>query len=84
MRSQIAVVLPPLVSGAFVERLSGRLGIPHNRLVHPRPGSGDFSTSSLAVGLDAIRKQRGPRPDEVGILIGVGSGIQAGCATYYF
>lgn len=83
-RPQIAAVLPPLVSAAFVEQLSERLGLPRERLVQPRPAARDAYTSSLAIGLDLLRQRGGARAGDLAVLIGVGSGIQVGCATYRF
>lgn len=83
-RSQIAAVLPPLISTEFVERLSSVLGICRERVVSLPAGSRDLYTSSPAFAFDALRKRGQPRPGDVGVIVGVGSGIQACGATYYF
>jgi 3-oxoacyl-[acyl-carrier-protein] synthase III len=83
-RSQVAVVMPPLISAEFVNQLADVLGIPGEGLVRPPSGSRDLYTSSLAFGLDAVSRRGALCTGDVGIVIGVGSGMQVGCATYYF
>ncbi|MGE5190910.1 MAG: 3-oxoacyl-[acyl-carrier-protein] synthase III C-terminal domain-containing protein [Deltaproteobacteria bacterium] len=83
-RSEIAVVLPPLISAGFVSRLAAALKMPQARVVSPPAGCRDLYTSSLASGLTMLREQNRVRPGEVGLIVGVGSGIQVGCATYHF
>jgi 3-oxoacyl-[acyl-carrier-protein] synthase III len=83
-RSNIAVVLPPLTSVAFVSRLARNLDMPPDRMVFPPAGARDLYTSSLAVALHTVREEHRVRPGDIGLLIGVGSGIQVGCATYRF
>lgn len=83
-RRDVSLILPPLVSPAFVSRLAEALGFSPDRMVGPPPGAGDFYTSSLAVGLQGVRTGRRAQPGDVGLVIGIGSGIQVGCATYYF
>jgi len=83
-RAQIACVLPPLISASFVSRLGEALRIPNERMVYPPPGVGDLYTSSLGFALHLVREQGCARPGDVGVIVGVGSGIQVGCATYRF
>jgi 3-oxoacyl-[acyl-carrier-protein] synthase III len=83
-RRDISVVLPPLPSRTFVSRLADRLGLPPDRMVHPPAGAKDLHTSSLAFALHEIGRQHPTRSGDVGLIIAVGSGIQVGCATYYF
>ncbi len=44
----------------------------------------DLFTSSLPYSLEHIREQHLVKPGDIGLIITVGSGIQVGCATYYF
>jgi 3-oxoacyl-[acyl-carrier-protein] synthase III len=83
-RRELSVVLPPFPSDAFVSRLADVLGLPHDRMVRPPTGAKDLYTSSLAVALHAVRQHRRARRGDIGLIIGIGSGIQVGCATYYF
>jgi 3-oxoacyl-[acyl-carrier-protein] synthase III len=83
-RSELAVVFPPLMSAAFVSQLARILDMPSDRMVFPPAGARDLYTSSLAVALHTAREERRVRPGHIGLLIGVGSGIQVGCATYRF
>ncbi len=83
-RRDLSVVLPPFPSDAFVSRLAGILGLPQDRMVHPPAGAKDLYTSSLAVALHSVRQHHRTRPGDIGLIIGIGSGIQVGCATYHF
>jgi 3-oxoacyl-[acyl-carrier-protein] synthase III len=83
-RANIAVVLPPLTSTAFVSRLADVLRLPAARMVYPPAGARDLYTSSLAVALQVLGARRGLQSGDVGLILGVGSGIQVGCATYHF
>ena len=84
MTSTLLTGLPPLVSPAFVSRLAEALGFPPDRMVSPPAGAGDLYTSSLTVALYDVQTRHRTRPGDVGLVIGIGSGIQVGCATYYF
>ena len=83
-RQKLAVALPPFPSSTFVLRLADALEIPHDRMVRPPAGAKDLYTSSLAFAIDDVRRRHRVRPGDVGLIIGIGSGIQVGCATYYF
>jgi 3-oxoacyl-[acyl-carrier-protein] synthase III len=83
-RSQVAALLPPLVSTPFVSRLAEALGVPLERVVQPPKACGDLYTSSLACALKSARESGRVRPGDLGLIVGVGSGIQVGCAIYYF
>jgi amino acid adenylation domain-containing protein len=81
--AQIKVVLPPQISTAFISRLSDTLSIDRSRLVDVQ-AQHDLFTSSLAYTLQHVRKHNLVQPGDIGLIISVGSGIQVGCATYYF
>jgi 3-oxoacyl-[acyl-carrier-protein] synthase III len=83
-RRDLAVVLPPFPSDAFVRRLAARLGLPSDRMARPPAGAKDLYTSSLAYGLEQVRRNRRARRGDIGLIIGAGSGIQVGCAIYHF
>jgi len=82
--SDIAVVLPPLISPAFVSRMADVLDMPRDRMIHPQAGWKDMYTSSLASAWKLQCEAHRGRPGQIGLIVGVGSGIQVGCATYHF
>ncbi len=82
--AEIPVILPPLVSPAFVARLADVLEIPRQRMVCPTSDWKNLYTSSLAYAWQMLSQESHPRPGEIGLIVGVGSGIQVGCATYRF
>jgi 3-oxoacyl-[acyl-carrier-protein] synthase III len=83
-RRDVSIILPPFPADEFVSRLADGLGLPQDRMVRPPVGAKDLYTSSLAFALHEVRTKHRTRPGDVGLIIGVGSGIQVGCATYYF
>jgi 3-oxoacyl-[acyl-carrier-protein] synthase III len=83
-RSDVAVVLPPLISVGFVSRLGETLRVPQERMIHPPRDAADLHTSSLAFAVKRLRETKRVRPGEIGLIIGVAPGIQVGCATYRF
>ncbi|HLG79056.1 MAG TPA: 3-oxoacyl-[acyl-carrier-protein] synthase III C-terminal domain-containing protein, partial [Ktedonobacteraceae bacterium] len=80
---QIKVILPSQVSPSFLATLSKRLEVPSEHIVNVH-AEHDLSTSSLAYTLHAVREQGRVQAGDVGLIINVGSGMQVGCATYYF
>jgi len=83
-RSMIKTVLPPQVSTEFLSELTSTIGVPRDRIVDVAAGRTDYFTSSIAFGLQYARTHGLAEPGDIGLIISVGSGIQAGCATYYF
>jgi 3-oxoacyl-[acyl-carrier-protein] synthase III len=83
-RSRIAVLLPPLVSRPFVSRLAETLRVSSDRVVQPPNASRDLYTSSLAFAFKSARESGRVQPGDLGLIVGVGSGIQVGCAIYHF
>jgi len=80
---RLRAVFPPQISPAFTAALAARLGIPIDRFVQV-PGEGDLFTSSLPHALRQARDVGRMAAGDVGLLIAVGSGVQAGCALYHF
>lgn len=80
----IAVVLPPQISDAFVDRLAEALSAPPARCVKVAKRANDFYTSSLPYCFDHLRRHELARPGDIGLIIAVGTGIQVGCALYHF
>ncbi|MBV9706504.1 MAG: non-ribosomal peptide synthetase, partial [Chloroflexi bacterium] len=81
--TQIKIVLPPQISSGFIARLGNTLNFPIDTLVDMHREN-DLFTSSLPYALQYIREQRLVQSGDVGLLISVATGIQVGCATYYF
>ncbi len=81
--SQIKVVLPPQISTAFIDSLSEAMQVSREKFVDVQ-SQHDLFTSSLPYALQYARDHQLVQPGDVALLISVGSGIQVGCATYYF
>ncbi len=82
--SQINVILPPQISTQFIARLSDAMNISRDKFVDIAHAGNDLYTSSLPNTLQHVREQHLVKPGDVGLIITAGSGIQVGCATYYF
>ena len=80
--AQIKVILPPQISAQFITSLSARMNISRDKFVDV--ARKDLFTSSLPYAMEHIREQHLVKPGDIGLIITVGSGIQVGCATYYF
>jgi 3-oxoacyl-[acyl-carrier-protein] synthase III len=81
---QIALVLPPQFSSAFNARLAAAIGIPLPKVVDLGQQGLDLFTSAVPFALEHIQRERIAQPGEIGLVVQVGSGLQVGCATYYF
>jgi amino acid adenylation domain-containing protein len=82
--AQVSVILPPQISAQFIARLSEALNISRDKFVDIAHPGNDLYTSSLPYTLQHVREQKLVQPGDVGLIITAGSGIQVGCATYYF
>ncbi len=80
---QITVILPPQISSDFITELSSKLEIARDRLVDAHTQN-DLFTSSLPYALEHAQTQHMVKSGDIGLIINVGSGIQVGCASYYF
>jgi len=81
--SQIKVILPPQISPEFITALSNTMNVSRDRFMDLAQ-DGDLFTSSLAYTLQYAREQHLVKPGDIGLIINIGTGIQVGCATYYF
>lgn len=81
--SQIKLILPPQISSDFITELALHLEVSRDKFVEVQ-SENDLFTSSLAYTLQYVREHQLARTGDVGLIIGVGSGIQVGCAIYYF
>jgi 3-oxoacyl-[acyl-carrier-protein] synthase III len=81
--SEIAAVFPPYLCSADRTELAARLRIPSSRFVDVATDA-DLFSSSLPYGLQYAWRHKLVRPGDIGLIVGVGSGVQVGCATYRF
>jgi 3-oxoacyl-[acyl-carrier-protein] synthase III len=81
--SQVKIILPPQISSSFIDGLSKLMEVKRDKFVDVN-ASRDLFSSSLPYALHAVRSQGMTNAGDIGLLISVGSGIQVGCATYYF
>ena len=44
----------------------------------------DLFTSSIAYGMQQMKDDGQGKPGDIALIIGVGSGVQVGCALYHF
>ena len=82
--SQINIIFPPQISSQFIANLSDEMNLSRDKFVDIAHAGNDLYTSSLAYALEHVHEQNLVRRGDIGLIIGVGSGIQVGCATYYF
>jgi amino acid adenylation domain-containing protein len=82
--SQVRVVLPPQISSTFITELSNEMNVSRDRFVDVAHDGYDLFTSSVPHVLRHVREQNLVQPGDIGLIIAVGTGIQVGCATYYF
>ncbi|GCF09101.1 non-ribosomal peptide synthetase [Dictyobacter arantiisoli] len=81
--SQINLILPPQISSSFIAQLSNALEVSRDKVIDVQ-AEHDLFTSSLAYTLQAAYDQHKVQKGNIGLIINVGSGLQVGCATYYF
>ncbi|HET6946583.1 MAG TPA: 3-oxoacyl-[acyl-carrier-protein] synthase III C-terminal domain-containing protein [bacterium] len=82
--SHVTKIFPPQISSAFIASLSCAMHVPGDRFVDAVGGGRDLFTSSLPYALRHARDHGLIEEGHVGLFIGVGSGIQVGCALYDF
>jgi 3-oxoacyl-[acyl-carrier-protein] synthase III len=83
-RSRITAVFPPQISPDFVGALADRLNMDRDRFVDIAESGKDYYTSSIPCAMHAARKSGCVKSGDVGLLIAAGTGVQVGCAIYYF
>jgi amino acid adenylation domain-containing protein len=81
--SDITHVFPPFLHRADRAELASRIGIDPSRFVELSADCDPF-TSSLPQGLAHAWGSRLVKPGDIGLIVSVGSGLQAGCTTYRF
>jgi 3-oxoacyl-[acyl-carrier-protein] synthase III len=82
--SRIKVVFPPQLSYSFLVLLSEATSISLDRFIDLTGEGNDVYTSSFPYALQMASEQQLVGSGDTGLIIGVGSGLQAGCAVYYF
>src|SRR5207237_6021677 len=82
--SEIKVIFPPQISSTFISRLSSEMNVCREKFVDIAHDGKDYFTSSLPYALQHAREQQLVKAGDIGLIINVGTGIQVGCATYYF
>lgn len=82
--SLIKVVMPPQISPTFTGKLSDALHIEPGRVVDIARAGADLYTSSLPQTFAYVQEHHLVEPGDIGLIISAGSGLQVGCATYYF
>ena len=81
--SEINLIVPPQISPKFISQLSDVMGVSLDRFVNVTRGP-DLFTSSLPYAMQHVKRNYLAQPGDIGLIISVGTGIQVGCATYYF
>jgi 3-oxoacyl-[acyl-carrier-protein] synthase III len=82
--TQITKIFPPQISSAFIAKLSEAMNLSNDRFVDAVGESQDLFTSSLPCALQFAHEHNLVKVGDIGLIISVGSGIQVGCAVYYF
>jgi 3-oxoacyl-[acyl-carrier-protein] synthase III len=82
--SQIKVIFPPQISSQFISKLSDKMNITKDKFIDTTSNGKDLFTSSIPYALQYAKEHNLVNEGDIGLIVGVGSGIQVGCATYYF
>jgi 3-oxoacyl-[acyl-carrier-protein] synthase III len=82
--SQIKVIFPPQISSQFISKLSDKMNITKDKFIDATGNGKDFFTSSIPYALQYAKEHNLVNEGDIGLIVSVGSGIQVGCATYYF
>ena len=81
--SQIKMVFPPQISSSFITNLSCRMNVARDKFIDIANDT-DLFTSSLPYTLQYACEHNLVEVGDIGLIISVSSGIQVGCAIYYF
>jgi 3-oxoacyl-[acyl-carrier-protein] synthase III len=80
----IDIILPPQISSDFIIRLSEKLNLPREKFIDVVGDGPDLFSSSLTYAYEYAYENGLVKSGDAGLIISVGSGIQVGCAIYYF
>lgn len=81
---RIKAVFPPQLSPEFAQKLAQRLGVAVEKFVDIAQDRKDYYTNSFAHALRYALDRKIVQSGDIGLIINAGSGIQIGCAVYYF
>jgi 3-oxoacyl-[acyl-carrier-protein] synthase-3 len=73
-------LVPHQANERITDTVGERLGIPHERVVNKITGTGNTSTASIPIALDAMYSAGDLHPGEVLALVGFGAGLTYGAA----
>ncbi|HEY0677993.1 MAG TPA: 3-oxoacyl-[acyl-carrier-protein] synthase III C-terminal domain-containing protein, partial [Chitinophagaceae bacterium] len=82
--NKIDVFFPPQISSGFINLLSKKFGLPLEKFVDVVGNGPDLFSSSIPYAFEFAVKNKLVKPGDVGLMIAAGSGLQVGCAIYYF
>ena len=82
--SHIDRIFPPQKSASFISRVAAALHVPEDKCVDAVGAGRDLFTSSVPCAWQFAYDNDLVTAGDVGLIICVGSGIQVGCAIYYF
>jgi 3-oxoacyl-[acyl-carrier-protein] synthase III len=82
--TEITKIFPPQISSAFIAKLSEAMNLAKDKFVDVVGDGQDLFTSSLPCALQFAHERNLVKVGDIGLIISVGSGIQVGCAVYYF
>jgi 3-oxoacyl-[acyl-carrier-protein] synthase III len=77
-------VLPPLMGAELIQLLGDRLPVLRDKLMVDADCRRDLFTSSLPFAWQVAQRRGAATPGSIGLLLAVGAGLQAGCASYRF
>lgn len=77
-------IFPPQISSDFITRLSKKLNLPREKFIDVVGDGPDLFSSSLTYAYEYAYENGHVKQGDTGLIISVGSGIQVGCAIYYF
>ena len=78
------LIIPPQISGHFIDQLIAELGFRKEKVVDITQGGKNWLTASLPQSLNLSIKNKWVKAGDRILIIEVGSGVQAGCAIYYY
>lgn len=81
---KITKIIPQQISESFILRLSQAMGLSKDLFVDVTKDRKDLFTSSIAYGMEQMKEDGQGKPGDIALIIGVGSGVQVGCALYHF
>ncbi len=82
--SDIDFFLPPQISPAMNSKLPNLLGVEPHRFVDVSREEADLFTSALPYSLEYLQREKRTKTGQIGLVIHAASGLQVGCAVYYF